>query len=177
MRITSGRFKGRRLVYPRAGLRPTKEITRQAIFNILAEEVQGARVCDLFAGGGALGLEAVSRGAKEVVFVEAEWVRLRYLRMNVAGIAGVRVLRGDVRRVGRRLAGSEFDIVFADPPYEQGLVADTLKVVTGYRLVRVDGWLVIEHSAGEAPETPGGWRRVKQVRYGESMVTFLRRCE
>ncbi len=164
-------------MYPRSGLRPTKSITRQAIFNILGDEVLDARVCDLFAGGGALGLEAMARGAREAVFVEMSPVVLRYLRENVAGVEGVKVIRGDVRRVVRRLAGSEFDIVFADPPYEQGLVAETLNLVVRYGLVKVDGWVVIEHGEGEEPVTPGGWMRVKQVRYGESRVTFFRRCK
>ncbi len=175
MRITGGKFKGRKLVYPRSGLRPTKGVTREAIFNIIGERVDGARVCDLFAGAGALGMEALSRGAKEVVFVEGNPVVCRYLRENLVGVSGARVIRGDVRRVVPRLAGAEFDIIFADPPYGKGLVQRTVVLVFAHNLLAPDGLLVIEHSRDEVPVAPAGGTVVRQERYGESVVTFLRR--
>ncbi|MGQ9708755.1 MAG: 16S rRNA (guanine(966)-N(2))-methyltransferase RsmD [bacterium] len=173
VRILSGKLKGRRLDYPRSGLRPTKGVTRQAIFNILGQRLSNARVCDLFAGAGAMGMEAVSRGAKGVVFVEKSPLLCGYLRENVAGVNGVKVIKGDVRRVVPKLAEGGFDVVFADPPYNQGLVQKTVELVFKYRLLVRDGILIIEHCRNELPLAPEGSRIIRQERYGESMVTFL----
>ncbi|MGQ9779151.1 MAG: 16S rRNA (guanine(966)-N(2))-methyltransferase RsmD [Bacillota bacterium] len=125
MRIVAGRFRGRRLQGPRhPGLRPTAEKVRKAVFDILGPRVAGAVVLDLFAGAGGLGLEALSRGAKQVIFVERDRRALDLLRRNLRelGLAEgeeVRVVAGDVRMVLSRLAGAgeRFDLVLADPPY------------------------------------------------------------
>ncbi len=177
MRITSGVLKGKRLVYPGSGLRPTKEMTRQAIFNILGEKVTGARVCDLFAGAGALGIEAISRGAVEAVFVEKDGKVLRFLKENVAGLKNVRIIRGDVFKVVPKLKEAEFDIVFADPPYSRGLAKRLIEVVAHNRLVKTGGILVIEHSQKDLPDAPEDWEKIKTGVYGESMVTFFRRMK
>ncbi len=174
MRVCAGRYKGRTLVYPRTGLRPTKDITRQAIFNMLGSLPCGARVCDLFAGGGALGIEALSRGAVEAIFVEKSPAVLRFLRMNVRGLAGARVLRGDVLAVMPRL-GSGFDIVLADPPYLNGLVQATLDKAVDHGLVRPGGVFVLEHHRQERPVPGAAWELVRQGRYGETWVSLLRR--
>lgn len=175
MRIRSGRLKGRELVYPRSGLRPTKDITRQAIFNVLGRSVARARVADLFAGGGALGIEALSRGAAEVVFVEANAAVARFLRKNTDGLEGATVLRADVLRALRRLGPDRFDIVLADPPYRQGLVEQTLAALAASGSLARDGMAVIEHHRLEPPEPGKEWELVKQGRYGESWTSFLRR--
>ncbi|MGQ9679130.1 MAG: 16S rRNA (guanine(966)-N(2))-methyltransferase RsmD [bacterium] len=177
MRIASGKFKGRKLVYPRAEVRPTKELTRQAIFNILRQEVEGAKVCDLFAGGGALGIEAVSRGAREAVFVEKSPVVLRYLGENLVGLDGVRVIRGDVIRVLPRLRGEDFQIVFADPPYLKGLGEKTVDLVFKHQILAVGGVLILEHSGVEKLIEPEDSEVVREEHYGESVVTFFRRCK
>ncbi len=176
MRVTGGRLKGQRLFYPRSGIRPTKEITRQAIFNILGNEVAGARVCDLFAGGGALGIEAVSRGARTAVFVEKSAVVLPYLHKNVAQIGDVRVIRGDVLRIVPKLKGAAFDIVFADPPYQKGLGQKTIEVVFKCEILRPGGVLILEHNGEETLVVPEKAAVVRQERYGESVVTIFRRC-
>jgi 16S rRNA (guanine966-N2)-methyltransferase len=175
LRISAGELKGSRLVYPKAGLRPTKGITRQAIFNLLGAAVRNARICDLFAGGGALGIEALSRGAVAAVFVEKDIRIIRYLKENLAGLKNVRIIRGDVFRVVPKLAGADFDIVFADPPYHQGLAQQTVVAVARHRLVRTDGWLVVEHSRTDLPLVPADWQTVTTRIYGESMVSFFRR--
>lgn len=177
MQVTGGRLKGRRLLYPRTGLRPTKGITRQAIFNVLGERVVGARVCDLFAGGGALGVEALSRGATEVVFIEMNPEAVRCIKENLRGLKSWRVIKGDVCRWVSKMAEKQFDAVLADPPYERKLVARTLELIVKNRLVALGGFLVIEHSEKEQPVTPEGWEKFRQRRYGESMVTFFRRCK
>ncbi len=177
MRISAGVLKGRRLVYPRSGLRPTKDITRQGIFNVLGSAVRNARVCDLFAGGGALGIEALSRGAVEVVFVEKSPQVIGYLKSNLAGLENVRIIRGDVLRVVPKLQDAGFDIVLADPPYHQGLADRTAELVARNRLVKINGWVVIEHSRQETVRVPNGWIELKQRTYGETAVTFFRRQE
>lgn len=177
MRIRSGRLKGRELRYPRSGLRPTKDITRQAIFNALGRSVAGARVADLFAGGGALGLEALSRGAAEAVFVESSAPVARFLRANVAGLEAATVVRGDVFRALRRLGPARFDIVLADPPYRLGLVGQTLLALAREQTLVPGGLAVVEHHRLEPPEPGDEWETARQGRYGESMVTFLRRKE
>ncbi|MEO0079128.1 MAG: 16S rRNA (guanine(966)-N(2))-methyltransferase RsmD [candidate division WOR-3 bacterium] len=175
MRIVSGRLRGRRLVYPRAGLRPTKEMTRQAIFNILGRRVTGARVLDLFAGGGSLGIEALSRGARSAVFVEKSAGAVRFLRENARGLAGARVVRGDVLRVLRRLKGEQFDLILADPPYCNGLVQPTIDLVVQYEILAPDGWFVVEHHRQEEPVGPAGWEVLGKGRFGESLVTVFHR--
>ena len=175
MRIRAGRYKGRVLVYPKSGLRPTKDITRQAIFNILGSRVRGARVLDLYAGGGALGIEALSRGAHEAVFVEQNPVVVRYLRENTRGLEEATVVRGDVLRVVARFRKAPFDFVLADPPYRSALVQATLDRVVEFGVIVPGGWFVIEHHKLEQPSAPEGWELVKQHTYGESLVSLLRR--
>jgi len=175
VRIRAGRYKGRVLAYPKSGLRPTKDITRQAVFNILGSRVKGARVLDLYAGGGALGIEALSRGATETVFVEQNPLVVRYLRENVKGLDGAVVVRGDVLRVLARLPKEPFDVVLADPPYRRGLVQATLDRAAECGLVASGGWFVVEHHRMEQPVAPDGWESVKQGRYGESLISILRR--
>lgn len=177
VRITGGVLKGKRLIYPGSGLRPTKEMTRQAIFNVLGGSVIGARVYDLFAGGGALGIEAISRGAEKAVFVENNKSVLRFLKENVAGLKNVRIIRGDVFKVVPKLEKTEFDIVFADPPYSRGLAKRLVEMVAHNRLVKTGGLLVIEHSQEDLPVAPDGWERIKTKVYGETMVTFFRRTK
>ncbi len=175
MRVSTGRYRGRVLEYPRAGLRPTKALTRQAVFNIIGARVHGARVCDLFAGGGSLGIEALSRGAASVVFVEQQATIFRFLRRNLKDLPDATAIRGDVLRVVKKLAGGDFDIVLADPPYLHGLVQATVDLAVEVGLVGPDGWFVAEHHRQEMPSPPARWESIKQGTYGESLVSVLRR--
>ena len=175
MRVSTGRYKGRELEYPRAGLRPTKAITRQAMFNIVGSRVRGAKVCDFYAGGGSLGIEALSRGAASAVFVEQQATVLRFLRANVKGLPDATVIRGDVLRVLKKLAGADFDLVFADPPYLHGLVQATIDRAAEFGILGPDGWFVAEHHRREMPLAPDGWEVTKQGTYGETTVSVLRR--
>jgi 16S rRNA (guanine966-N2)-methyltransferase len=175
MRVSTGRYKGRELDYPRAGLRPTKAITMQAMFNIVGSRVRGAKACDLYAGGGSLGVEALSRGAASVVFVEQQAAVFRFLRANVKGLPDATVMRGDVLRVLKKLAGAGFGLVFADPPYMHGLVQPTIDRAAEFDILGPDGWFVAEHHRQEMPLPPAGWETIKQGTYGETMVSVLRR--
>ena len=175
MRVSSGRYKGRELEYPRAGLRPTKAMTRQAMFNIIGSRVRGAKACDLYAGGGSLGIEALSRGAASVVFVEQQATVFRFLRGNVKGLNDATITRGDVLRVLKKLAGAGFDLVLADPPYLHGLVQATIDRAAEFDVLAPGAWFVAEHHRKEMPSAPNGWETIKQGTYGETLVSVLRR--
>jgi len=182
MRVIAGTAKGRRL---RAGrglaLRPTADKVKGALFNILESRfnLESAAVLDLFAGTGALGIEALSRGAAPVTFVEQSSAAVRLLRENVR-LCGfedrARVLAMSVRRALAQLAreGARFDGVLADPPYERGLLENTLSAVAEHGLVRPGGWVIVEHHTNEAPPSeappsvPGPLRLTQSRRYGKT---------
>jgi 16S rRNA (guanine966-N2)-methyltransferase len=169
VRIVAGEFGGRRLVVPRDGrVRPTADRVREAWMSILAPELPGARVLDLFAGSGALGLEALSRGATHATFVELAPASLEALRGNIEalGVGGrVTVRRGDALRFAQGLGAGEYDVAFADPPYTAD-AADRL--VALFRATPFARILSVEHPADRGVE--GDQTR----RYGDTAVTFCR---
>lgn len=186
MRIVAGRFKGKALVAPPGeGTRPTSDRARQAVFNILEHAewspgLQGRRVIDLFAGSGALGLEAMSRGASFCLFVETDEAARGAIRDNVeaTGLFGVtRVHRRDATDLGRRpgSAGEAFDLAFLDPPYRKGLGERALARLIEGEWLRQGALVVFEHAADEPdPETPG-FERLDRRDYGVARLLFLRR--
>ena len=170
MRIVAGEFGGRRLAMPRDGrVRPTADRVREAWMSILADALDGARVLDLYAGSGALGLEALSRGAERAEFVELNPPSLRALEANVAalGVEGrVQVHRGDALRFAGRLAAGAFDVAFADPPYDRD---DGARLVALFRRTPFARILSVEHRA--ETRLDGDDTR----RYGDTALTFCRR--
>lgn len=155
MRIIGGRLKGRRLASVRGSMRPTADRVREAVFNILGETVVAAQVLDLFAGTGALGIEALSRGAASVVFVEDDPASLRVLRTNLdlCGLTGVsRVYPLAVQKALPLLAaqGRRFNLIFLDPPYARGWTGRTLVLLARLSLLADPGLIVAEHSRTEA---------------------------
>lgn len=181
-RIIAGHGKGRRLTAPRGlGTRPTAARVRQTLFDILAPELRGCRFLDAFAGSGAVGLEALSRGAARVVFVDNSHAALHSLRDNVAALraAGgdVQVLRQDARLALGALAddGVRFDVVYLDPPYDSGLYEPLLEQVGSLGLLEPGGLVVAEHFHKRGlPETIGGLLRTRQVRVGDHRLSFYR---
>ena len=169
MRIVAGEFGGRRLQVPRDGrVRPTADRVREAWMSILAPELEGARVLDLFAGSGALGLEALSRGAAHATFVELAPASLEALRGNIdaLGVADrTTVRRGDALRFVQSLGAGEYDVAFADPPYTAD-AADRL--VARFRAAPFARTLSVEHPA-DRPVAGDDTRR-----YGDTAVTFCR---
>jgi 16S rRNA (guanine966-N2)-methyltransferase len=169
VRIVAGEFGGRRLVLPRDGrVRPTADRVREAWMSILAPELPGARVLDLYAGSGALGLEALSRGAASATFVELAPASLEALRANIAAFGlgeRVTVRRGDALRFVRDLEAGAFDVAFADPPYGTD-AADRL--VALFRATPFARILSVEHPA-DRPVAGDETRR-----YGDTAVTFCR---
>ncbi|MFQ5894355.1 MAG: 16S rRNA (guanine(966)-N(2))-methyltransferase RsmD [Nitrospinota bacterium] len=179
MRIVAGTAKGRKLRALRGqSTRPTAERVREALFDILGLRVEGARVLDLFAGTGALGLEALSRGAAEVLFIEKDPVAFRLLGENLVhcgfGARG-RLLRADVRGALRSLArkGERFDLVFLDPPYRTGLLGRSLGLLGAGELLKRGAWVVAEHWGREdTPHSAGRLRRFRLSRQGEAALSF-----
>ena len=169
MRIIAGVAKGRRLVGP-PGLdtRPLTDRAKEALFSSLGPAVVDAAVLDLFAGSGSLGLEALSRGAGSVVFVERDWAALKSLEENCAAVG----LGGEVRREDVHTyllaAGGPFDLVFVDPPYAMDPIEldGILSLVAG--IVALRGQVVVHRRAGsDAPEPPEDLRLQGQRRYGD----------
>jgi len=170
VRIVAGEWRGRIIKAPEdARVRPTADRVREAWMSIVQNEIAGARVLDLFAGSGALGLEALSRGAAHAVFVEFAAKSLFALGRNIESLgAGPRaeVHRGDALRFIEKLAPGAYDMAFADPPYGLGLSA---RVAGRWLAVPFAAVLGVEHAAREAMPAGGDTRR-----YGDTAITFYR---
>ncbi|MGA7710521.1 MAG: 16S rRNA (guanine(966)-N(2))-methyltransferase RsmD [Rhizomicrobium sp.] len=184
MRITGGTMRGRGLVTPRdASVRPTSDKVRQAIFNILLHHdfgvaLESARVADLFAGTGALGIEALSHGASFCLFVDDAAESRALIRENVETLSltgASKIWRRDATKLGPMAAGSggPFEFAFLDPPYRKGLVAPALTSL------RDGGWLantavvVAEMAEDEDVPSPDGYERIDERTYGDTRVVFL----
>jgi 16S rRNA (guanine966-N2)-methyltransferase len=179
MRIIAGSLKGRRLKAPTwEGLRPTSDKLRETLFNILAQRIAGARVLDGYAGTGASGIEALSRGAAAVTFVERDARAHTLIADNVAhcGVENACVIiRATMARAlaNLRAAGSTFDIVLLDPPYDRSLDAELPAVAD---VLAPGGVVVVEHARQTAlPDRSGSLTRSRDVRSGDSMLSFYTR--
>ena len=180
MRIVGGRLKGRALKSPGSdAIRPTSDRVRETVFNILAHSydnpVAGARVIDLFAGTGAMAIEALSRGAAFALLVDQGAQACAIIRANFAALdlgGAARILRRDARKLGPAPEGESFSLAFLDPPYGKGLVPPTLKAL------RDGGWLgggalaVIEERAGAEFALPDGFVSRGTRRFGVTQVVF-----
>ncbi len=180
MRIIAGEFKGRVLAPVKGLTRPTSAKVREAIFNILGPAVSGAKVLDLFAGTGALGIEALSRGAAAAVFVEDHPGAVKGLRQNLEALGlsdRVEVLPMQVSAALKKLAAPNrrFELIFLDPPYVGGLVLATLEALATTELLLTGGLVVAEHSRRESlPEMIGKLEQQTLRRYGDTQVAIYR---
>ena len=175
MRVIAGRLKGRRLESPTwEGLRPTSDKLRETLFNVLAPRTPGARVLDGYAGTGALGIEALSRGAAHVTFIEQDRRAAALIAGNLEkcriadgyAIIGTSVLQGVERLRGE----PAFDVILLDPPYASD-IQDALQHVG--EIVKPDGVVVLEHARkSEPPVAPGCLMRTREVRSGDSTLTL-----
>jgi len=185
MRIVGGRHRGRRLLAPPGDtVRPTSDRAREALFNILshgrfsAEGIPfaGAAVLDAFAGTGAFGLEALSRGAAEAVFIERDPQAVAVLRRNVAALgesAHVEIVPGDATHPPR--AASQCAVAFVDPPYRSGLAAPALDALDRAGWFAPGGLVIIELAAREELVAPNGFTLLDERVYGAARLVFLRR--
>ena len=179
MRITGGSFGGRNLLVPNSGeIRPTQDRVREALFSILQTVVPGAKVLDLFAGTGAFGLEALSRGAAAVELVERNPRHAEIIRRNLALVrAEARVTVADAYRYVETYAGDGFDLVFADPPYALGAekgYAHVLEMLKARGTVRPGGLFVAEMTAVQHAEETPGWELLRDRIYGKTRICIWR---
>lgn len=182
MRIISGRFRGKALLPPSdASIRPTADRTREAVFNILASRIgvhlDGVRVLDLFAGTGALGLEALSRGAAGIVFVDtgAEARGLIRDHIEAFGAGGVaKLLRRDATDLGPAGTLGPFDLVFLDPPYGQGLGERALASLAAGNWLAPGATIVLEEGADIELDLPEAFELEDRREYGAAAVHFIR---
>ena len=178
MRIIAGEWRGRRLVAPKGqSTRPTADRTRETLFSMLASRVgsfEDFRVADLFAGSGALGLEALSRGAAHATFVETDREALKAIEANVAAFGA------DSRAAIRSLSADNlpkshpFDLVLADPPYRPGSGTAAAAAVARAGWLPSGGWMAVETQKGDAVEPPEGWEIDAERDVGRARLTILR---
>ncbi len=180
LRITGGQFKGLALAAPKT-IRATEAKVRQALFNILGAFVEGARVLDGFAGSGALGVEALSRGAAFVAFIESDTEAVLSIRDTLQRLdaevprSAWRVLHLDFERALRQLAQAEppFDLILLDPPYRSDEGKKALNAVGEYAMLAPAGLLVLEHDQRTAvPATSGPLEQHTRHRYGDTVLSF-----
>jgi 16S rRNA (guanine966-N2)-methyltransferase len=178
VRIIGGEFGGRRLGFPdQRGLRPTADRVRETLFNWLAPHLPGARVLDLFAGSGALGLEALSRGAGFVLLVEQARPVAERLRENLAvlGAEGrAEVRQADARCLLATPPEVPFDIVFLDPPFAAGLLAKVIPLLMANGWLAADAWVYLEQDASQPwPELPSGWQLHREGKGGQAAFRLV----
>jgi 16S rRNA (guanine966-N2)-methyltransferase len=178
LRVVAGSVGGRRLVAPRSGTRPTADRVKEALFAALdADGVAGASVLDLYAGSGALGIEALSRGAASAVFVDRDRHADAAIRANLATTgfeASATVSRTPVKKFLERTSrGAAFDLVFLDPPYDvdAGELSITLRALAEPGVVAPGATVVIETSRRSPPQLPEGWSVRWERAYGDTLIT------
>jgi 16S rRNA (guanine966-N2)-methyltransferase len=177
MRIIAGEWRGRPLQAPAGqGTRPTADRTRETLFSMLLSRIgsfEGLRVADLYAGSGALGLEALSRGAAHATFVENEAKALAAIRANVAGLKAAD--RADVRPLSAATLppATPFDLIFADPPYAPGSGSAVSEAVRSAGWLAPGGWLAVETEAKDAVDA-GDWHIEAERRVGRARLTLIR---
>lgn len=185
MRIVGGAFKGRSIVAPKgSATRPTADGAREALFNVLAHRddfaFEGARVVDLFAGSGALGFEAMSRGSAWCLFVETDAAARGAIRDNVEALGlfgATRIHRRSATALGEKPAGvgPPFTLAFLDPPYGHDLVAPALAVLRAGRWLAEGALVVAEQGERETPAVAEGFREIDRRRWGAAQVGFYRK--
>lgn len=179
MRIIAGEFKGRKLISPKGSrTRPTSDRVREAVFSIVGDRVSGARVYDLYSGTGAMGLEALSRGARSVLFLENDPMALQCLTGNIEKCGCMdrsEVKNGPVLAyLDREGVRKDVDLIFADPPYRSDLGTLTLLAISKHVKPGTECLVILEHAPGALPErVPACMRLVDTRKYGNVCVTFL----
>lgn len=179
MRVISGKLKGKKLFSLKGqSLRPTSDRVKEAIFDILQDQIRGKKVLDLFAGTGALGIEALSRGARSAVFVEESTRSLAALRKNIKECRlkeQAEVLAREAQTGIKILEtrGESFELIFLDPPYGRGLARRVLQALSRSSIVSPGTLIVAEHSLSEELDSIPSWQRVDLRRYGRTQVSFF----
>jgi 16S rRNA (guanine(966)-N(2))-methyltransferase RsmD len=178
MRIISGKYKGRTIKMPK-GIRPTQDKVRKALFDILGD-IKGLSFLELFAGSGAVGIEALSRGAKEIVFIEKDKRCAKKIKENLSSLSllSYRIIEFDTSKVIRHLNqnGKQFDIIFLDPPYYGDLSKKTLQTLGAYDILAPNGFIIVQHFKKDIlPERIGNLIILRQAEYGDTLLSFYRK--
>ena len=188
MRIVAGAWRGRTLKAPTwEGLRPTSDRLRETLFNILGPSIAGARLLDGYAGTGAIGIEALSRGAAHVTFVERDARAVELIETNLAALAAPdspgsspssrAIIRADFAGAALRLAGESFDLIILDPPYAHDAAAAALDAARPLTGPPAAPRVIVEHAARYAPPSEGGGLQLRRtVRAGDSALSFYARA-
>lgn len=178
MRITSGEYKGRLINMPK-GIRPTQDKVRKAIFDILGD-IKGLSFLELFAGSGAVGFEAASRGSAALALVEDNRSCLMVMRNNIAALKlkNYKLYPYKVEQAVNILYKEKkhFDIIFLDPPYYGNLAKKTLQTLSAYDILAPDGFLIVQHfKKDDLPAALGDLTLLKEARYGDTVLSFYRK--
>jgi len=178
MRITSGKYKGRLIKMPR-GIRPTQNKVRKALFDILGD-IAGLSFLELFAGSGAIGLEALSRGVSDLTFVECNRDCLLALKKNIESLA-VKACSICPQEVGSSIKmlhkdKKGFDIIFLDPPYYEDLAKKTLQILGAYDILSPNGFIVVQHFKKDIlPDALGVLSLFRRAKYGDTILSFFKK--
>lgn len=180
MRVITGEFKGRRLFGPNGNwLRPTSDKIKGFIFSVLADRVVGAEVMDLFAGTGALGIEALSRRAHHVTYVEISHRAIMLIKKNLELVGAqerCNVVRSNAYTIVTKIApDTPFDLVFADPPYQDGRLEELVGTIRTAESVASGGILVLEHSSFHSLAGLTTWPPFKERIFGDTAITFFQK--
>ena len=177
MRVTSGKFKGRKLLDNKFDhIRPTADMVKQALFNKLGQKIAGSAFLDLFCGSGAIGIEAISRGADKVVFVDRDVrsVNLTKANLNNLGIEAP-ILKLDYKKALQSLKDQSFDVIFVDPPYKSGVYEEVLKLIEQLNLLKQDGVIVCEQDRLNQIQTPSFFEFDVKY-YGTKKLSFFEKA-
>ena len=178
MRIIAGEWRGRKLVAPEGRqTRPTADRTRETLFSMLASRLgsfEGLRVADLYAGSGALGFEALSRGSDHATFVETDRAALKAIEANSKSLGAADRIAVRAMSAATLPAGQSFDLLFADPPYERGSGSAVAEAVVKAGWLAPGGWMAVETNRGDAVTPPDGWQIDATRDVGRARLTLLR---
>jgi len=179
MKVISGRLKGRKLFFLKdKNIRPTKDIVREAVFDVLRGCIENESVLDLFAGTGALGIEAFSQGAREIVFVESDYEACRIIKENVDFLAisgACTIVRSSVEKAVENFKNAGFGLVLADPPYGYSgkRISDILSAIVRLGVIRKGGIIVVEHERQNKIPVFEEITMYKEKKYGKSQVSYF----
>ncbi len=178
MRVITGMARGRKLYEPvGSDIRPTTDQVKEAIFNIIQFDIEGRRVLDLFSGTGQLGIEALSRGAAEVVFIDSSRESVKLTQKNVDLInAGDRAKVYCRDALGFLSSGEKFDVIIMDPPYDTALLDDAIEAIIRFDILKDNGIMVCESAKDKPmPELSGPYSKGREYRYGKIKLTVYLR--
>ncbi len=183
MRVIAGKYRGRRLRAPHGqDVRPTSDRLRETLFNIIAPQIEGSRFLDICAGSGAVGIEALSRGAASVTFIDSSRRACAVIESNLAALAvtsNATIINRDAVAALKRMSGDEakFDIIFFDPPYASEIYSQVMRELAAGHLLAPDALVITEHRAKSPPEAVyGGLKIYREVKQGESALAFYARA-